>query len=220
MIKLLDLYCGAGGCSKGYAQALDELGIEYVIIGVDLYPQPNYPYEFIQCDALEYLKAKGNIFDFYHASPPCQRYSRTVSLHKRKHTYPDLIAPTRQLLIATGKPYTIENVPGSPLIMPLQLDGTMFGLRVIRKRLFESNALQWIDTIPKKKKVGTVGGKNFTRKSPGHYFIVGGHQSGTIAEWRAAMGIDWMNKKALAQAIPPAYTHYIGKTIFPKLFNK
>ncbi len=215
MIKILDLYCGGGGCSWGYHQALNALEIPHIIQGVDINPQPGYPFYFHQEDSLQFMERMGHTFNFFHASPPCQGYSRTRSLHKG-YKYPELIEQTRAALKATGQPYVMENVPGSPLENAICLDGTMFGLRVIRKRLFEIRfaELMGLPELPARNKTGTVGGKNFTRKNPGHYFIVGGHQSGTTQEWRDAMGIQWMHKKELAQAIPPAYTEWIGKQIF------
>ena len=129
--KALDLYCKAGGTSMGLHRA----GFE--VTGVDIEPQKRYPFEFVLGDALEYCAQHGHEFDLVVAGPPCQLYSVTASLSNGNH--PDLVGPTREALIATGKPYIIENVPGSPLINPLVLCGTMFGLALIRHRLFENN---------------------------------------------------------------------------------
>src|SRR3990167_6413430 len=108
-MRLLDLFCGAGGGAMGYSSAgFDE------IVGVDNKPMPRYPFTFVLGDALEYLREHGGEFDFIHASPPCQRFSKSVSKAHRK-THPDLVAPTRELLIEISKPYVIENVPGAPL---------------------------------------------------------------------------------------------------------
>jgi DNA (cytosine-5)-methyltransferase 1 len=133
-MKLLDLYCGAGGAAMGYHRA----GFE--VVGVDINPQKHYPFEFHQGDAIEYLREQGKEFDVIHASPPCQRYSKSVKKINRKN-HPDLIFNTRTQLITSCRPYIIENVPGSPLINPIVLCGTMFGLDVKRHRLFESNAI-------------------------------------------------------------------------------
>jgi DNA (cytosine-5)-methyltransferase 1 len=131
-MRLLDLFCGAGGAAMGYYRA------GYTeIVGVDIHPQKRYPFTFVQGDALEYLAAHGHEFDLIHASPPCQAYSRARMLQGNDH--PDLVGPTRELLIASGKPYIIENVVGAPLINPIRLTGTMFGLLTVRPRLFESN---------------------------------------------------------------------------------
>jgi len=187
----------------GYSQA----GFE--MVGVDIEPQPNYPFEFIQADALDILKDKEFLdqFDFIHASPPCQAFS-IVSLQWRKKgiIYPNLLEPIRNLLINSGKPFVIENVQNAPLLYPVYLEGPMFGLRVIRRRLFESNLM--IPQPPRVKPSGTVSG--------GQYVSVVGHGCdgcGRKEVWSAAMGITWMTKKELTQAIPPAYTQYIGKQL-------
>lgn len=128
--RLLDLFCGAGGSAVGYARA----GFE--VVGVDLKSQPRYPFEFHQADAMTYPL---DGFDAIHASPPCQAYSVAQKLQGNLH--PDLIGPTRFRLTESGKPYVIENVVGAPLLKPTLLQGTMFGLRTERKRLFETSFL-------------------------------------------------------------------------------
>jgi site-specific DNA-cytosine methylase len=128
--RLLDLFCGAGGAGMGYHRA----GFE--VVGVDIAPQPHYPFEFHQGDALEYLAAHGHEFDAIHASPPCQRYSSIQRITKNKHKWPDLVDPVRQLLIKSGKPYVIENVQGAPLRVDAFMCGSMFGLGMIRHRIF------------------------------------------------------------------------------------
>ena len=132
--KLFDCFSGAGGKAMGYHRA----GFE--VVGVDIAMQKNYPFEFHQADALEYLQEHGHEFDAIHASPPCQAYSVTYSL-PNVGEYPELIEPIRELLISSGKPYVIENVPGAPLINPVELCGSMFGLNVIRHRRFETGRL-------------------------------------------------------------------------------
>ena len=133
-MKILDLFCGAGGATMGLHRA----GFE--VVGVDIHLQPNYPFEFIQADALE-LNLEG--YDAYWASPPCQCYSKAaIGSRNAGVIYPDLINKTRKRLLLTSKPYVIENVVGAPLIFPTYLEGTMFGLGVLRRRLFESNI--WI----------------------------------------------------------------------------
>ena len=128
-MRILDLFCCAGGSAKGYANA------GFDVVGVDVEPQPHYPYEFHQSDALSF---PFDGFDAIHASPPCQGYSVTRAMHQGKQ-HPMLIESTRARLVSSGLPYVIENVPGAPLQNPVTLCGEMFGLRVIRHRLFESN---------------------------------------------------------------------------------
>ena len=133
-MKLLDLFCGAGGAAMGYYRAgFDD------ITGVDNKPMPRYPFRFIQADALEYLAEHGHEYDVIHASPPCQRYTRAQNASKNSGAHPDLIEPIRNLLMLTKKLYVIENVIGAPLIDPKVLCGLSFGLRVRRHRLFETN---------------------------------------------------------------------------------
>ena len=129
-MRLLDLFCGAGGAAMGYYRA----GFEN-IVGIDNKPQPNYPFEFIQVDALEYLVEHGSEYDIIHASPPCQAFSWAAARWDKE--YPDLISATRDLLLRTGKQYIIENVITAPIEKSLLLCGTMFGLGVIRHRHFE-----------------------------------------------------------------------------------
>lgn len=209
--RLLDLFCGAGGAAMGYHRA----GFE--VVGVDIKPQPHYPFEFHQGDALAWLEQVVmdrqhpewllERFDAIHASPPCQHYSVTHAVHADR-IYPDLIDPVRQLLVATGIPYVIENVPNAPLVDPVVLCGEMFGLGVIRHRLFEAN---WPLDQPAHV-VHRDGGTTAVgcSKRPGDaYMTIAGHWSG-IANGRDAMGIDWMSRDELSQAIPPAYTEWIG----------
>lgn len=199
-MKLLDLFCGAGGCAVGYYRA----GF-HDITGVDINPQKNYPYHFIQADALEYLVEHGHEYDFIHASPPCQAYSKSKRLTAVNH--PMLVEPTRALLQATGKPYVIENVPGSPLKDPVYLAGQMFGLMTTRERLFECSFDVPFMLVPPPAAKQTKMGR---KPKAGDYIQIVGHFS-DIAYARKAMGIDWMTQKELAQAIPPAYTQYIGE---------
>jgi DNA (cytosine-5)-methyltransferase 1 len=206
-VKLLDLFCGAGGAAMGYYRA----GFKD-ITGIDNRPMPRYPFKFIQAEALTYLKKHGHEYDVIHASPPCQAYSVTKSIHKKEH--PDLVSITRELLNKSGKIYVIENVEGSPLKNYVMLCGSMFpGLKVYRHRLFECNppiyfapftcnhrftmpASKWeYHTLDKYERITCVG-HNFQAESG-----------------RIAMGIDWMTRSELAQAIPPAYTEWIGRRI-------
>lgn len=216
-MRILDLYCKAGGCSMGYHMA----GFETV--GIDIEPQPNYPFTFHQGNATAVsLKWIRKHFDAVHASPPCQEYSITKHRHPDSD-HPDLLGETRELLIATGLPYVIENVVGAPLIDPVRLCGSAFGLRVQRHRLFESNVpLRGIScnhSWQSRHKPYEV----YNTRAGGSYMSgvmpVFGNQGtrGTSAEdtmrRSVAMGIDWMTSKELSQAIPPVYTMYLGKQL-------
>lgn len=205
--RLLDLFCGAGGAAMGYHRA------GFDVVGVDIKPQPRYPFEFHQADALEFLREHGHEFDAIHASPPCQAYTRGRKL--QGNTHPDLVAPVRDLLETTGKPYVIENVPGAPLVNPVVLEGQMFpGLRTQRKRLFETN---WPLDVPILRPPPPARNAKMGRPvTPGEWMHVVGHFSG-LSEAREAMGIDWMGQHELAQAIPPAYTEFIGRRLLEEL---
>lgn len=202
-MRILDLYCGAGGAAMGYHRA----GLE--VVGVDLNPQPNYPFEFHQGDAIEFLKARGHEFDVAHASPPCQAYSAMT--HARPGLaakYPDLVGPTREALLAVGLPYVIENVPRAPLINPITLCGFMFGLELYRHRLFETSFVCLAPVHPRHVQPASRAG----HWVPGTVMSVAGHVA-PVAHARAIMGIDWTTREELAEAIPPAYTEHIGKQI-------
>ena len=137
--RLLDLFCCAGGAAKGYNQA------GFDIVGVDITPQPNYPFPFVQADALQLDPKFLLSFDAVHASPPCQSYSVLAKRTGNGSSWPRLIEPVREMLVQSGLPYVIENVVGAPLLNPIQLCGTMFpGLRVLRHRLFEVN----VEVVP------------------------------------------------------------------------
>ena len=226
MKRLLDVYCKAGGATAGYQRA------GFYVVGVDIDPQPHYCGDaFIQMDALDALQeiVGGGYFDAVHASPPCQAYSRTVYSTKRTD-HPDLIEPTRELLIATGLPYVIENVEGAPLLDPVKLCGTGFGLpivqtregiprRLYRHRLFECSfpvpsPPPCSHTVPA---LGVYGHGPWGHKSGDPRR--GGYQ-GTAAERAEAMGIGWMNRDELSQAIPPVYTEYIGSALMQALSSK
>ena len=209
--RLLDLFCCAGGGGFGYAQA----GFE--VVGVDISPQPHFPFEFIQADALELDPQFIASFDAIHASPPCQSYSDLAKRNGNGHMWPRLIEPVRAMLIESGKPYVIENVEGAPMLNPVVLCGTMFkGLRVLRHRLFESNfpivapphgKHPICHTFDKRK---SQYGKTDDMVD---FVSVNGGGNCSIAAARDAMGIDWMNKGELNESIPPAYTRLIGKQL-------
>jgi DNA (cytosine-5)-methyltransferase 1 len=201
--RLLDLFSGAGGAGMGYHRA----GFE--VVGVDINPQPHYPFEFHQADALEYLAEHGHEFDAIHASPPCQGYSRVKNLIG-EGKYPKLIEPVRAALIASGKPYVIENVIGAPLLNPLMLCGEAFGLGTYRHRLFETSfPVPFMMHSTHNRSVDKSSGKNRRREM----VQVWGHAqyAGYLERAKTAMGIDWdIREEELAEAIPPAYTEYIG----------
>jgi DNA (cytosine-5)-methyltransferase 1 len=182
------------------------------IVGVDINPQPRYPFTFVQTDAVwlaDGLAYYGSDFDFIHASPPCQRYSAMSNCRPGlADAYPDLVDATRQLLQATGVPYVIENVPGSPLVDPVELCGQMFGLELYRHRLFECSFP--VATPPHPEHVIPASKAGHWR--PGTIMSVAGHVS-PIAKAREVMGIDWMNRAELGEAIPPAYTEHIGRSL-------
>lgn len=181
---------------------------------------PRYPFEFHQADALEYCAAYGAEFDAIHASPPCQGYSVTKSIHG-KTDYPLLIGDVRDILIKIGRPYVIENVKGAPLINPLKLCGTMFpDLRVYRHRLFELSEPIYFPpmmcnhsfSMPKSK------GEYHTLSQQG-FITCTGHNF-QASSGRIALGIDWMTRDEMAQAIPPAYTEFIGAHLLKVVTEK
>ena len=197
-----------GGGSVGYHTA----GFE--VVGVDIKKQKRYPYEFIQADALDIFKDKDfmNSFDAIAASPPCQTHSITQHLRNaqgKSTDKVDLIPQTREALIATGKPYIIENVPGAPLINPVQVCGSAFGLKVRRHRRFESN-VKLVGTICKHKEQGRPVGVYGSMKDE---IPKGGKTATSIEEARTAMGIDWMLWGELVEAIPPLYTMFLGQQL-------
>jgi DNA (cytosine-5)-methyltransferase 1 len=210
--RLLDLFCGAGGAAVGYYRA------GWDVVGVDIEEQPNYPFEFVQGDAFDFMLAwlrnAGEHFDAIHASPPCQAYS---DLQKRTgRTYPKLIGHVRELLIEGGLPYVIENVEGAPLIDPILLCGTMFpGLRVLRHRLFESNVSLSAPAHPKPHPLVFTHDKRKAHygqlDQDTSYVQVTGGGNCSVANKAAAMGIDWMTGAELNEAIPPRYTEYVGR---------
>jgi hypothetical protein len=211
---VLDLFCGAGGASMGYNRA------GFDVVGVDIEPQPRYPFEFVQGDALQFLRNGGaRGFDLIHASPPCQRHTSLV--RGKPHLLDqkvDLVKETRNLLIESGVEYVIENVPSASLIDPITLCGEMFGLNVIRHRVFEISV-----PIPAPKHVkhrGAVRGWNHGKLQDGPYCAVYGNGGGkgNLDDWREAMDVWWMETRPeMAQAIPPAYTEYIGNALAPVL---
>lgn len=182
------------------------------VVGVDINPQPHYPFEFHQGDAMTWPL---DGFDAIHASPPCQAYSITKSLRKREH--PELVAATRERLIAAGVPWVIENVVGAPLRNPVVLCGSMFALRVYRHRLFECEPPIYFPpfgcnhTFPMPASKG-----QYHTLEKGEYITAVGHNF-SAASGRIAMQIDWMTRDEMAQAIPPAYTEFIGSQLLASM---
>lgn len=194
----------------------------FEVEGVDIQPQPNYPFKFTQMDALEYLQTQDlSRFDVIHASPPCQRYSGlqllAVARNGQYKEHDDLVEPVRKLLQETGKPYVIENVVGAPLENSFTLCGSMFGLKTYRHRQFESNVFMMEPLHEPHRDKTPPAGNGISPK--GFISICGtggvrGMKAKEIVDyWSMAMGIDWMNRAELAQAIPPAYTEYIGRQL-------
>ncbi len=211
---LLDLFCGAGGCSMGYHRA------GFDVVGVDHKPQPRYPFpeRFVQADALNPpfdLKT----FDVIHASPPCQDFcamKHFPGLAKRGN----LITATRKLLCSAGVPWVIENVPGAPMQAGVVLCGKMFGLKVYRHRVFEASVA--LLCPPHVSHRDNCRKRMLSRKG---FVTVAGHGGmgigiGGMEYARQAMGIDWMARDELSQAIPPAYTEFLGRQLLHALETK
>src|SRR5699024_8335656 len=207
------------GAGKGYHDA------GFQVSGVDIDPQPRYPFAFFQGDAIEFAREFGRLFDAIHASPPCQTFSRTKTLHDNEH--PDLVEDTRRALVDSGSPWVIENVVGAPLIDPIKLSGQHFNmvtedvdgvpLRLVRHRLFESS----IDlTVPAEFHAnrdiqtasiyGAAGG--WAQRRRGNHDGRGGYLPHTDVVKRL-LGIDWMTKDELSQSIPPKFTEFIGRQL-------
>lgn len=205
-MRILDLFCCEGGAATGYHQA----GFE--VVGVDIVHRPNYPFDLVVADALEYGYAHGHEFDAIHASPPCQAYSKAQRLRDNQH--PDLVGPTREMLETLGKPWVIENVPGAPLRDPVELCGAMFGLRTYRHRLFETGGFE---LVPPPHPVHVARTTKMGRPlKEGEFMHVVGNFSG-VATARDIMGMPWASREGLAEAIPPAYTRYIGGVLDKQL---
>lgn len=222
---LLDLFCGAGGSAMGYHRA------GFDVVGVDINPQPNYPFEFIQEDAIRFLHGLiefsnrgliklGGRFKAIHASPPCQASCTLIKGNQRATAgnHIDLIPQTRELLARTGLPTVIENVQGSKVRRDLTLCGEMFGLDVIRHRYFECS-FPVVQPAHVKHR-GRVRGWRHGEYFDGPYVAVygDGGGKGTVPQWQQAMGIDWTDVRTeIAEAIPPAYSEYVGTQLLREL---
>ncbi|WP_101897060.1 class I SAM-dependent methyltransferase [Embleya scabrispora] len=197
--RLLDLCCGAGGAAHGYRLA------GWHVTGVDLVAQPNYCGDvFVQADALEYLSEHGRSFDAIHASWPCEKFANVTGATGDRATHPDLVTPGRPLLVASGRPWVIENVPEAPIRAHYLLCGSMFGLHVRRHRAFETS---W------------SGGPRLTPPCWHHRDLVPFDHSRERA-YADAMGCTWMTNKEARKAIPPAYTHHIGTDLIDALTTR
>lgn len=218
--RLLDLFCGAGGCAKGYQRA------GFYVIGVDKEPQPNYcGDEFIQGDALNVLgrlicgeRVGGHaLADLaaIHASPPCQAYSPLNAYNGK--AYPDLVETVRNVLVASGLPYVIENVVQAPLVRPIVLCGAMFGLHVYRHRSFESNVPL---VAPEHPAHAARCVRNGYLPADGQFMSIHGGKHSKAWQRRAAevMGALWMQTiREVCEAIPPAYTEHIGAQLIERV---
>jgi DNA (cytosine-5)-methyltransferase 1 len=217
--RLLDLFCGAGGAGMGYHQA------GFDVVGVDINPQPRYPFHFVQMDAFYFLRLlingatpSGHLFSEFsaiHASPPCQAYSVAAQGQRNAgKEYPDLLAPTRERLTEAGIPWVIENVPGAPMRPDYKLCGCQVGLELRRERWFETSwhGYQLSPPCHHPYPVPSVvghGTPTWVREKLGY--------NPTIADYRRCMGIDWMNRDELSLAIPPAFTRFVGEQLMAHL---
>lgn len=226
--RLLDLFCCAGGAGSARAG--------FDVTGVDIVPRPRYPFEFVQADVLTLDPAWVAGFDAIHASPPCQAHTALKTMHNAK-VHLDLVAPTRAMLNASGRPWVMENVVGAPLENPILLCGTMFGLGVEdaelrRHRLFEMSHPPTL--VPQcqhgdRAVIGIYGGHIRNRRRARTIGVYGegvrdsrrkldkGVPDFTIEQGREAMGIDWMTTAELSQAIPPAYTEWLGRLLLDQI---
>lgn len=215
---LLDLYCGAGGAAVGYHRA------GFDVVGVDLKPQPRFPFAFILGDALDVLATSGRYFAAIHASPPCQAHTTMSNRWRgqggKADAHEKLIGVTRALLEGVGRPFVIENVPGArrELRTPVTLHGGMFGLRVHRPRLFDASfPLTAPEGQPVRDPIGVYGkahdGRRLFTRADGSIQ----RAARSLDEGRDAMGVDWMEWRELAESIPPAYTEHVGRQLLAAL---
>lgn len=212
-MKIIDLFCGGGGAAMGMHQALAEKGIKHEIHGYDIKDMPDYPFNFYKYDVMD-LSFDNVACDFIWASPPCHKWVDGV---KNKDDRPDYITPTRTLLKKSNIPYCIENVDNAPLKTTLILVGEIFGLRVWRRRIFETSFVVIQPKIPDKK--GTSFHPFRDNRNAYYYTVVNGMKTkgiDTKENWEVAMGINWMTLYDLTQAVPPAYSKYIMQQYLKK----
>ncbi|MFC8362347.1 DNA cytosine methyltransferase [Streptomyces griseorubiginosus] len=191
-LRVLDLCSGAGGLAMGYYLA------GFDVVGVDIRPQPNYPFSFIQADGLDYCATNGHSFDLVHGSWPCERYAKVTRWRGNPDDHPDLVGPGRQVMQATGRPWVMENVPETATAGILRPDyllcGTQFGLRIRRHRVFETSWGGGGDLVPP------------CWHRPG---LLAFAHKGERA-YADAMGCTWMTNLEARKAVPPAYTQFIA----------
>ncbi|GGK90168.1 hypothetical protein Ppa06_58280 [Planomonospora parontospora subsp. parontospora] len=213
--RLLDACCGVGGATRGYQMA------GWHVTGVDINPQPRYIGDaFVQADAITYIREHGHTYDAIHASPPCLASTALIKGTNKGREYPQLIPATREALQETGRPWVMENVVGAPLRRDLLLCGEMFSLGVLRHRVFELSPPDLVGPVEHPKHRGRVSGIRHGRWYRGPYVAVYGKGGGkgTVAQWQDAMDIHWpATRREIAQAIPPAYTHLIGRALLAHL---
>jgi len=225
LVRLLDLFCCEGGAGMGYHRA------GFHITGVDIEPRKLNPHPVIEADAVEYLLAHGHEYDAIHASPPCQSYSR--SLRHLATPQPMLIDAIRDALKATRKPYVIENVVGAPLANAsdlfgnhgVELCGTMFGLRIFRHRIFETNfpihapkpCNHRIIPLNPHRADGDPGGPIAGRARMKMEF---GADVNCERVWAEEMGVEWMSRNGAREAVPPIFTEYIGRELMRVCLNQ
>lgn len=208
MKTALDLFCGAGGASMGLHRA------GFRVTGVDREPQPSYPFEFIQADAFGDVRTLMRFgpmdFDLVWASPPCQGFTAYKRRKNHVRPRPNLIPSVREMLRAWRRPYVIENVPGAPLENPSTLCGSMFGLNVRRHRLFETSfklpTLHCNHAVQYPRFPQATNRKNLRRTVEVGVWRI------PLKTQQEAMGIDWMTLEELSEAIPPAYSEFIGRS--------
>lgn len=213
--RLLDLYCCQGGASAGYVAA------GFDVTGVDMDPQPRYPYRFVRDSALGYLFhviETGEIGQYaaVAASPPCQGYAAARTIRGNEHPSADQLPLVRQMLAECGIPYIIENVVGAPMRDPVMLCGTMFGLRTYRHRLFESNVPLAAPPHPRHIRTAVKLGRKL---SPDDFYTAVGnfHSVGIVRE---DMGVPWMSRDGVRESIPPAYTEHLGRQLMAFLIAR
>ena len=214
-MTVLDAFCNIGGAGMGFHRA------GFRVLGVDILDQPNYPFAFVRGDAVSFIREHGHAFDLISAGPPCQFDCTLTAGTNARHRdrYPDLLEPARDALKAAGRPYVIEQPPGRAsrrMRIDLTLCGEMFGLRVIRHRNFELGGWSMPRPAHVPHRGPTIGYRHGTYIGPeqGRYWQVYGNGGGkgTVTDWQQAMGIDWTgDRREIAEAIPPAYTHLIGR---------